>query len=91
MRIEKQVNELTKEVWGFTVIDRIIYLDSYHVMTRESTRARKYRSIKQYERIKSRDNTLTENEVPFTDELRQEVLNEYFKTLKCLKWSERKQ
>ena len=90
MRIEKQIDELNKEIWDFTVIDRNIYLNGYYLMKRESKRHRKYIDIKKYDRLMGRDSTITESEVPFTDDLKNEVLEEYFKTVKCLRWSERK-
>ena len=89
MRIEKQIDKLNKEVWDFIVIDNNIYLNVYDLMKRESTRHRKYTSLKKYDRLTQRDSNLKENEVPFTDEIRKEALNEYFKSVKCLKWSER--
>jgi hypothetical protein len=36
-----------------------------------------------------RGNTITEIEVPFTDELKAEALNQFVSTIKILKWSER--
>jgi len=90
MRIEKQINELEKEVWSFTVINNNIFLNGYDYMTKESKRHRKYSSVKKYDRIMKRVCSIQESEVPFTDEIRQQAINEYIKTINCLKWSERK-
>ena len=37
-----------------------------------------------------RDNTIQESEVPFTEELKTEALNQFMSKIKVLKWSEKK-
>ena len=91
MNIERQYGEdgLLKEVWNFTIINSTIFLNGYQLMEKESARHRKYKTLKNYDRLMKRESTITEDDVPFTDEIRQEALRTYFKTVKCLKWSEK--
>jgi hypothetical protein len=89
MEIEKQIDDLTFERWRFTWIDKNIYLDGYVLLQKESKRHRNFRVLKQYDRIMGRSNTILESEVPFTDELKTEVLNQFISTIKVLKWSDR--
>ena len=89
MEIEKQIDELTLERWRFSFIDRNIYLESYYVLQKESKRHRNYRVIKKYERLSKRDSNTEECDVPFTDAIKQEALNQFVSNIKVLKWSER--
>ena len=89
MEIEKQIDELTIEKWRFSFIDRNIYLESYYILQKESKRHKNYRTLKMYERLRKRDSNIEESEVPFTDELKQEALNQFVSKIKILKWSER--
>jgi hypothetical protein len=88
--IEKQVNELTKQVWGFSEMGVKLYLGDYVLLKREDTRKRKYRVIEKYDRLDSRHNTITEDQVPFGDELKKQAYDEFIKNVEVLKWSERK-
>ena len=89
MEIEKQIDELTFEKWRFTFIDKAIYLDAYYILQKESKRHRNFRVLKKYERLFDRDSTMTEGEVPFTDEIKTEALNQFVSKIKVIKWSER--
>jgi hypothetical protein len=89
MEIEKQIDELTIEKWRFSFIDRNIYLESYYILQKESKRHKNYRTLKKYERLSKRDSNVEESEVPLTDELKQEALNQFVSKIKILKWSER--
>ena len=82
MEIEKQIDELTLERWRFSFIDRNIYLESYCVLQKESKRHRNYRVLKKYERLSKRDSNTEESDVPFTDDIKQEALNQLFQKLK---------
>jgi hypothetical protein len=90
MTIEKQIDELTKETFRFWIKDNLIILDSYYFFRRENTRKRNYNVLKKYERLNGRDNNITLQEVPLTEELKAEVLEEYTKTLKIMTWEEYK-
>lgn len=90
MTIEKQIDELTKEQFGFWVNNNVIILDSYFLLRRENTRKRTWNSLKKYERLSSRNSNITLQEVPLTEEIRNEVLQEYIKTLKVMTWEEYK-
>lgn len=89
MEIEKQIDELTLERWRFTFMYGTIFLDGYCLLQKESKRHKNFRVLKQYDRIMGRNNTIIESEVPFTDELKAEALNQFVSTIKVLKWSER--
>ena len=89
MEIEKQIDDLTFERWRFTFTYGTIFLDGYFLLQKESKRHKNFRVLKQYNRIIGRNNTMLESEVPFTDELKAEALNQFVSTIKVLKWSER--
>lgn len=46
MIIEKQIDELTKEQFGFRIFDNVIVLDSYFLLRRENIRKRTWNSLK---------------------------------------------
>jgi hypothetical protein len=89
IEIIKQVEELTFEKWRFYLKDNNIYLDAYFLMSKESKKHRNFKIIKSYERLRERYATMKEDEVPFSDELKSEVLAKYVDTIKVIKWSER--
>lgn len=89
MQIEKQIDNLTIERWRFIFLDKTLYLDGYTLLQRDSLRHKNYKVVKNYDRIMSRDNTIQESEVPFTDDIKTEALNQFISTIKVIKWSER--
>ena len=89
MRIERVKDELTKECWGFTLIRETLFLNEYQLLKRESTRKRKYVTVKRYDRLQSRNSNIEESEVPFTNEIKKEALERYFETIDVRRWSER--
>ena len=90
MIIEKQIDELTKEQFGFRIFDNVIVFDSYFLLRRENTKKRTWNSLKKYERLSSRNSNITLEQVPLTEEIKTEVLQEYIKTLKVITWEEYK-
>jgi hypothetical protein len=89
MQIEKQIDELTFERWRFAFMHGTIFLDGYCLLQKESKRHKNFRVLKQYDRIMGRNNTIVESDVPFTEELKTEALNQFISKIKVLKWSER--
>jgi hypothetical protein len=89
VEIENKIDELTIERYGFIFLDKQIYLDSYLILKKETTRSRKYNVTDIYKRIDGRRNTLKEEDINISEELKQYVLNEFTKNIKVLKWSER--
>ena len=87
--VEKQIDELTIERFEFYQTENRLYLDKYFLMKRESTRKRNYNTVIRYDRLRSRDNTITEAQVPFTDEIKALAIKQFTDSIKCLKWSER--
>lgn len=90
MNLVKQIDELTREEFDFYQTNNTLILDSYRYSTRENTRKRSYTSIKRYERLRNRNSNITLQEVPLTEEIKTEVLQEYIKTLKVMTWEEYK-
>tara|TARA_R110001632_G_scaffold229381_1_gene365452 strand:+ start:120 stop:392 length:273 start_codon:yes stop_codon:yes gene_type:complete len=89
IEIKKQRNALRIEVWIFTVIRNTLFLDKYYTAEKESTRHRKYKNTLYYDRIMRRNNTIKEEEVPLSRDIKEEALNMYFDKVKCMKWNER--
>ena len=87
--MEKQIDDLTFVRWRFTFINNTLYLDGYFLLQKESKRHKKFKVIEKYNRLMVRDNTLKESEVPFTDELKAEAINQFVSKIKVIKWSER--
>lgn len=90
MNIERRIDELTIERWGFYCTQDRIYLDSYCLLKKESKKDKKYRVIKSYDRLRERDSTLKESEVPFNEAIKTEAFNRFVSGVKVLRWSERK-
>ena len=88
-KIKKQINALKIEVWEFVIIRNTLYLDKYYTAEKESTRHRKYKKILYYDRIMNRNNTIAEEEIPLSNDIKEEALSIYFNQVKCIKWSER--
>jgi len=89
MIVERIKDELTKEIWYFTLIRETLFLDGYQLLKKDSTRMRKYSTVKVYNRLMKRESTMEESEVPFTDEIKKEALQKYFETIDVCRWSER--
>ena len=92
-QITKQIDELTSETYIFSThaMDSnkpILYLDKYWVSVKESKR-HKPRIVSNYSRLSSRDSSLTEDQVPLTDELKKEAIQLYISNIQVCKWSER--
>ena len=89
MEIVKQIDDLTFERWRFTFMYGTIFLDGYCLLQKENKRKKNFKVLKQYDRIMGIGNNITETEVPFTDELKAEVLSQFVYMIKVRKWSER--
>jgi hypothetical protein len=89
--IEKRIDELSIETFEFYQTDNKLYLDKYYVMRRDDINKRKYKidRSKYYYRLMERDSTITEAQVPLTDEIKAQAIKQFVDTIKCLKWSER--
>lgn len=91
--VEKRIDELTIETFEFYQTENKLYLDKYYIKKREDTRKRNYIIDRKcyYDRLRQRqgDSTLTEAQVPFTDEIKALAIKQYVDSIKCLKWSER--
>jgi hypothetical protein len=63
------------ESWSFCLIDNVLVLDSYIISVKEKGK-RKYKIIKQYDRLYRRDSTLTIDEVPFPEDVQIDAKND---------------
>lgn len=90
IELKKQIDELTIEEYTFYFMDNgMLFLNTYRLAQKENKRQRSYRTLKKYDRISSRESTITEDDVPFSPELKQEAIDTLTSQIKCLKWSER--
>jgi hypothetical protein len=91
IKVKIEIDKLTEEWFEFYQTDNKLYLDRYYIMRRENERKRIYNldRSKLYNRLMERDSTLTEAQVPFTDEIKALAIKQYVDSIKCLKWSER--
>lgn len=89
--VEKQIDKLTIERYEFYLTENKLYLDKYFIKKREGTKKHNYNIdwSKYYNRVNQRDSTITEAQVPFTDDIKVLAIKQYVDSIKCIKWSER--
>jgi hypothetical protein len=89
--VEKRIDQLNIETFEFYQTDNKLYLDKYYMKKRENERKRNHVVDRKrfYDRLSERNSTLTEAQVPFTDEIKALAIKQYVDSIKCLKWSER--
>lgn len=90
MTIEKQIDELTKEQFVFSIFTDKIVLSTYNLLLRENKTKRKYRSIKCYDRVYTRNSNIPLGQVTLTDDIRNEAKLAFIKRLEVLTWEEYK-
>lgn len=90
MTIEKQIDELTKEQFRFWINGNTIVLDAYYLFSRENKRKRNYNFVKRYERLSDRNTFTPLQEVPLTEEIRNEAKLAFIRTLEVMTWEEYK-
>lgn len=77
MKVERAVDEFAKKEWAFIVDPRNgdgIILQSYTEFYRETTRSKwKPSRNNRYDRLMDRENTIGENLVPISDEIKTEA------------------
>jgi hypothetical protein len=89
--MEHKTDDLNKETWSFYFDDmrNILYLDSYIVWHRETTRKRNWDIVRQYRRIGRRrdyQNSIELAEVPFTDDIKREALADFASKITVKTW-----
>lgn len=89
LELKKVISDNTYDEYEFYISDNIIYLDEYRRKTIKEGSKRTYIVTKLYDRITTRNNTITENDIPFDDDIRKEAVEKYCSTIVCKKWSER--
>ena len=83
---DKHVGIKITEVWRFYLLDSTLYLDEYIITRKEG---RKTISVDTYSRLEHRRSNLEENEVPLTNEIKQEALDNFINSINVKTWSER--
>ena len=89
MKIEKKVDELISEIYIFLFINGSIFLDEYYLVKKDNLKSRKFKILKKYNRTSRRDNTINENDIFLSVELKKEVLDLFVSKIKVLKWTEK--
>lgn len=80
---------LTTEEWGFCLcFDTQIVLDEYRVLRLLSKRHKKPVTVAAYIRLRERDSTLTESDVPWPADVQAEALQKLIAQFKVVRWSE---
>jgi hypothetical protein len=89
IEINRSNDILSLETWIFVFLNGNLFLDSYSLKHKASTRHKKYSVIKRYERLFRRNSNIVEAEVPINDGIKEEALNRFVGQIKVLKWSEK--
>lgn len=89
-QIEIIQDELNKVQFTFYFDDYryTLFLNKYLVFKRE-TKRHGWKCVSFYDRLNDRNSKIKESEVPLTEEIKQQALNEFFKIITVKKWSER--
>lgn len=85
--IERKIDDLTTEMFYFWLNDLVLILDSYIVVKRK-TKRHKGEILKKYDRLRGRESTLSETDVPFTEEIKQQAIEYVTSKLSVKLWSE---
>lgn len=88
--IEIKKDDLNMEDYDFYYFEdkKILVLDIYRKMSRQ-TKRHGWKVDGYYSRLRERDSSLKESEVPLTDEIRKMVLDKFVSEIKVLTNSER--
>lgn len=89
MEVINKIDDLTREIYGFCIINNYIVLNTYTLQKKESTKKRTYHNIKTYDRLLKRNSNMDESEVVLNDHIKEQALNSYIKNIKVIKWSEK--
>ncbi len=94
-RLELDIDkgELDKETFRFCHFDdrNELILDGYVIWHKE-TKRKGWKAIKSYDRLRTRDNSIQEADVPLTEEIKAKAMRQFIKIMsevKVLKWDER--
>lgn len=94
IEVIRQKDNLNREVWEFRLFgqwfsgDNVLILERYKQQERPSTRHRNWRMVTYYERL-GRGSYLKVFEVPLPDDVKQEALENFVKTLKVVREHEK--
>jgi len=73
IEIERPIDDLSKELWVFGVIDNMVVLNAYSLLVRASRR-HKFKAQKAYDRYSNRYDKIKEDEVPTPEDVFDEAL-----------------
>lgn len=80
---------LTTEKWRFCLcFDTQIILDEYRVLRLPTKRHKVPVLVAEYSRLRERDSTLTESQVPWPEDVREEALQKLLTQFQVVRWSE---
>lgn len=75
------------EEYTFYLNDNVLWLDTYVVKKKEG---RKTISVEYYDRLREQNSNIKEKDVPLTDEIKKEAIENFINKLSVKKWYERK-
>ena len=84
--IKKDENNIEK--YRFYIDGNVIFLDEYEVLKREANQ-RKFRVIDGYSRLYLRNSTVKEQDVPLTEDIKQQIIKKFADSLVVARWSEK--
>lgn len=88
-RFINPINDLTREEWGFILMDTNLYLDSYSLAVKPSEKSRTFKTLTYYDRIDKRRSNMLESDVVLTDEIKNKALETLMSSISIKKWSDR--
>ena len=90
IKVERKIDDLTKEVWTFVDINYNICMTGYSLLKKKSTRNRTWTSDIHFDTYLSRGSTIKEIDVPLPEYVKLDAFNHYISKLRVCKFSERK-
>lgn len=90
MVIERQIDDLNKAMWTFTLHQLpLIILDSYVLMNRETKRKSWKIKSRQYNRLMDRDSIIKNgNDVPIPEDVKEEAISTLREQIEVLTWEQ---
>lgn len=86
--LDIDTGELTKITYDFYFMDGTLYLDSYREWEKPTKRSG-YKLKGNYDRLRERDSSIKESEVPLGDEIKAQAMKEFISKLSVKRWSEK--
>ena len=84
IEVERIINDLEKENWGFTLVDKTLVLAHYRYLAR-ATKRHGFKAIKFYSGWDRRVSTVGVGDVPLPEDVAQEAKQKLFDMVKVVK------